>query len=504
MHKTQTCGSTHFNNLYDYTPSWSSIPGPSFCAFNPPNVPGTGSEEDIECIPLPTPSPMVSRLSTAAHLSNPYLCDNPSDRRFPNFNAPHSSQPTRPYESPSSTSKIPLESASPNGSSIPAQLDDALGKELTENMIHTNGSFLGKLFPRERLPFPVNEELLRKLSMAIGTNAPIWNGSKGCFHRPPMIDFGEAAVCEWLNNIGVAMGVVYGLQHERLWWSGRCRVPLVASSIQQKPDLVLLDRTYYNKLSQNNFADTGWAFVKAVAEVHQPNARLTKTTTRSYLMFLCQPHRRFTISLSFFNPEKTQFSITVTDRVGQLCVAKMDLMKTEDDNGLLLLSILAFLMFGSPEDIGLDPHFEINPLDGHIVAVECENRRFEILKRIHALPSLFGRGTQVWIVAHNGVRYIMKDSWVREDRNNNEVCHLRKMIPHKELKGRVPTLICGGDVVIGGFKDSTQRYRSPRRTHRIHRRIVTSPIGESITSFKTKKEFIHALINIIESKLTHL
>jgi hypothetical protein len=27
---------------------------------------------------------------------------------------------------------------------------------------------------------------------------------------------------------------------------------------------------------------------------------------------------------------------------------------------------LAFLMFGSPEDIGLDPHFEINPLDGHI------------------------------------------------------------------------------------------------------------------------------------------
>jgi hypothetical protein len=98
----------------------------------------------------------------------------------------------------------------------------------------------------------------------------------------------------------------------------------------------------------------------------------------------------------------------------------------------------------------------------------------------------------------------MKDSWVREDRNNNEVGHLRKMIPHKELKGRVPTFICSGDVVIGGFKDSTQRYRSARCTHRIHRRIVTSPIGESITSFKTKKEFIGALINIIESKLTHL
>src|SRR5467141_1735185 len=115
MHKAQTCHSTHFNNLYDYTLSWSSIPGPSFRAFNPPNVPGTGSKEDIERVPLPTPSPIVSRLSTAAHLSNPYHCDNPSDHRFPNFNAPHSSQP-RPYESPSSTSQIPVESASSNES----------------------------------------------------------------------------------------------------------------------------------------------------------------------------------------------------------------------------------------------------------------------------------------------------------------------------------------------------------------------------------------------------
>jgi hypothetical protein len=215
-------------------------------------------------------------------------------------------------------------------------------------------------------------------------------------------------------------------------------------------------------------------------------------TTRSYLTFLCQSHRRFTVSLSFSNPEKIKFSVTVTDRVGQLCVAKMDLMESSVDNGLLLLSILEFLMFGSPEDVGLDPHFEINPLNGRIVALECGNRRFKVLKRIHALPTLFGRGTQVWIVAQNGIRYIMKDFWDREDRINNEVRHLCRMITHTGLQGRAPTLVCGGDVFINGFKDSTQRYRSTvtGSTHRIHRRIVTSPIGESITSFKTKKEFI--------------
>jgi len=98
----------------------------------------------------------------------------------------------------------------------------------------------------------------------------------------------------------------------------------------------------------------------------------------------------------------------------------------------------------------------------------------------------------------------MKDSWDREDRNTTEVRHLCRMITHTELEGRAPTLICGGDVVINGFKDSTQRYRGVGYTHRIHRRIVTSPIGESITSFKTKKEFIRVLMNIIESTLTYL
>ncbi len=493
IYKTPTrLDSTWFGNLHDYRPSPPiSCRQHAFPLVPPPNaaVPITGSGEEIEYIPSPTSFPLAPRLSAAAAA---HISDNP----VPKFNATHSSH----RGSRSLISRI--ESVSSNEVSIPARLNDALGKELTENTLYTNGIFLEKLLPHERLPFPVNEELLRKLSTAVGANVPIWNGLRSCFHQPPMIDFGEAAVCEWLNNIGMAMGLVYGRQCERLWWSGRCRVPPVTSA-HQKPDLVLLDRSYYDKLSHRGFADTGWAFVKAVAEVHQPNAQLTDTTTRSYLTFLCQPHRHFTISLSFFNAKKIQFSVTVTDRVGQISIAKVDLIESSAENGLMLLSILAFLMFGSPEDVGLDPQFEINPLNGHIIAVECENRRFKVLKRIHALPTLFGRGTQVWIVAHNGIRYIMKDSWVLEDRNNNEARHLRRMVTHKELEGHVPTLICGGDVVINGFNDSTQHYRSGSCTHRIHRRIVTSPIGEPITSFRTKKEFIRVLMNIIESKLTY-
>ena len=210
------------------------------------------------------------------------------------------------------------------------------------------------------------------------------------------------------------MGLVYGRQCEQLWWSGNFEVSHMGSSMQRTQDPVLLDRSYYGKVLQKRIPDAKWAFVKALVEVHQfSNAPLTNTiSTAVYLTFLCQPHRCFTILLSFINAKDGLFSITVTDRAGQICVNNIDLMGCSIENGLLLLFVLAFLMFGSPEDIGLDPHFKINPLNGQVVAIKCENCRFEVVERIHALLLLFGRGTQVWIVVHNGRKYILKDSWV--------------------------------------------------------------------------------------------
>jgi hypothetical protein len=126
----------------------------------------------------------------------------------------------------------------------------------------------------------------------------------------------------------------------------------------------------------------------------------------------------------------------------------------------------------------------------------------EVVKRIHALWPLFGRGTQVWIVTHEGINYVMKDSWVRKDRIRNEVAHLCMMKDHKELEDRIPTLICGGGVVITGIKDSTRRYRSAHCFHRIHRRIVTSPVGEPITCFRSNSLIRRALVISIRQRRT--
>jgi hypothetical protein len=413
---------------------------------------------------------------------------------------PNAAHVPNPQYAASGSSQISCADSVPPRDAIP--VNNALRKHLAGNTLDTNTSFIEQLLPHERLPFPINQDTLRKLSASTGRDKPIWNEARCCFSQLPK-DFGEGAICDWLNSIGTTLGSTYGRQCERLWWSGSCGTPLTPST-QRTPDLILLDRSYYNRILQREPHRAEWAFVKALVEVHQtPNVpvRLIDTIgAKSYLTFFCQPHRRFAISLSFINTEKTQFSITVTDRSGQIRVNNMDLLGSSAENGLVLLSVLAFLMFGSSEDIGLDPHFEMDPSNGQVVAIECEKRRFEVVECIHALQSLFGRGTQVWIVTHDGERYILKDSWVREDRSQNEVAHLRKMRDHKELDGLVPTLICGGDVVINGIKDSTRRYRSAPCYHRIHRRIVTSPVGEPITSCKSKKEFIRVMISILKSK----
>ena len=75
----------------------------------------------------------------------------------------------------------------------------------------------------------------------------------------------------------------------------------------------------------------------------------------------------------------------------------------------------------------------------------------------------------------------------------------------QSIKDSVPQIVSGGDVKINGVLDCTGRYREDLggwpQSQRIHRRILTSPVGESIVSFRSKKEFIKAIISVIEGAL---
>jgi Fungal protein kinase len=118
------------------------------------------------------------------------------------------------------------------------------------------------------------------------------------------------------------------------------------------------------------------------------------------------------------------------------------------------------------------------------------------------LQSLLGWGTQVWIVTRGGMPYILKDAWVQANQVENENQHLEKIQGIPALKGKVPTLIAGEDVLIDSLSDTTLWYcvgLGLEDAHHVHHCILTSDIRNFIITFTSKAKFIRAMIDIVRS-----
>lgn len=102
---------------------------------------------------------------------------------------------------------------------------------------------------------------------------------------------------------------------------------------------------------------------------------------KSYIIFVSQDDHRFIPALTFDG--SGSFSLTVTDRQGQLQMATMSLLLGKDC-ALVLLKILAFFMYGSLSDIGLDPTMTCGQ-DGEIKSILINGKEFAVLRKIYAL-----------------------------------------------------------------------------------------------------------------------
>ena len=379
-----------------------------------------------------------------------------------------------------------------------AQLATTIAAELKDKVVDVGSTFIDRLFPENSAPFPIGSALFSCLH-----KEGIFNRAQNCFIPPH--DFQEATVCQWFNDIGRAMESASGMQTQRRWWFGTGSLPPSGSDYGFKPDLVLLDQSYYNTLSQGT--RISWFFVRAFAEVtaeKTPPARMRQTiNTKSYVMSACQLDRRFTLALSLSG--SCTFTFTLTDHEGQVRFSGTALSGGDKDNATIFLRILSHLMFGQLSAIGLDTNFTRDPDTGRLTGVSVGDRSFRLEKRIYTADGMLGRNTKVWTVSSKGREFIMKDSWVRVAQGQSEATYLETMLGHDDIQGFVPTIECGGDVVIDGQTDWTTAYRGdavgPPHGRRVHRRIVTTPIGKPITRFKSKKELISVLMDIIRSAL---
>jgi hypothetical protein len=387
---------------------------------------------------------------------------------------------------------------------IPApQLESCLKKDLEGNVIFTIPTFfLDNLWPISTLPCPLDEHTIFK---ALEKNKA-WDAIHDCFVTPPL-SITEYHMAEWLNTLGGLIGAFTGsgFERKRSWSASTHSRPPAGATINRKPDLVLVDRSFVDK-PPDGLAPPhiSWTHVDAFAEVTRsypfPKRIYSTINDKSYLLFVSQHDRRFVPALSFNG--QGLFALTLTDRQGQISMPPIPFLHGKA-NAFMFMKILTFLMYGPVHNAGRDTTMELHS-NGHVKSISVNNHWYNVVYLIYSLQSMIGRGTTVWLVKRNGEYYILKDSWIQDSRVESEISFLKKLKDDPKLKNHVPDLIEGEDIRIDGAVDSTGRYRvhiGGMHDSRGHRRLVMSPIGKQITTFQSKCEFILAIIDIIEGKL---
>lgn len=130
---------------------------------------------------------------------------------------------------------------------------------------------------------------------------------------------------------------------------------------------------------------------------------------------------------------------------------------------------------------------------------------YTIKRILFVTRGLVGRGTVCYLVTLDDEDYIVKDHWVL-GKDDNVVLNEIKMLELMDNVPGVPRLVDYWVVERSdGEPDITRKYRhkerrSTRGTSRTHVRLVLKPCGRPLHMFRTLKEFVRALRDIVKSK----
>ena len=114
------------------------------------------------------------------------------------------------------------------------ELVPLLKQELASD-ISQSATLANAIFPKDLLPFPVDDNLLHHLA-----RHNIWSIEGAHFLRKPA-SFTEDGLAEWLNILGQTIGMVADRKRVRIWSTRTQNLSPLGSNTIRKPDLVLLD-----------------------------------------------------------------------------------------------------------------------------------------------------------------------------------------------------------------------------------------------------------------------
>jgi hypothetical protein len=278
----------------------------------------------------------------------------------------------------------------------------------------------------------------------------------------------------------------------------------------RKPDIILINRNIRHFL-KNGKRRPRWHHVEAIVEVSLSAPResmLQQILEKSALMFEAQPFRRFALGLALrgrtTNPN-AEFSFVLVDRAG-VCLTNWTGIA---GYGAINLSRIVFaLSYAHPEVLGIDTSMTVNFFSGNVSKIRVQDQEFNVIKHIYSSLVLFGRGTHIFLVQDkDGNSHILKDAWLLANQGMSEIDILSsisdKLQTDSSPDAQKLQLMHSRFIVGEEIGDSTKKRRgrlpdSP--PERLHRRVVTGPVGDTLTSFRSHEEFITVLLDCVDCK----
>jgi hypothetical protein len=277
----------------------------------------------------------------------------------------------------------------------------------------------------------------------------------------------------------------------------------------RKPDLILVNRNLRHFLNKHNLRPR-WNHADAIVEVSASATRhdmIRQILEKTALMFEAQAFRRFAFGLAIRGTRATKFEfcLMLVDRSGA-CLAGWH--KGTGYDAIGLVRILFALSYAKPEVLGIDTSMTIDVFSGNVTKIKVQDQEFDVVKHIHSSLILFGRGTHVFLVrSKDGKFHILKDAWLLVDHGISEVTVLSKINDilekdssedAKTYRSMHPRFIVGEEI-----GDSTKARRgrlTDTPPDRVHRRVVTGPVGDPLTSFRSRVEFVQVLLDCVKCK----
>ncbi|KAF8156255.1 hypothetical protein BJ912DRAFT_1070634 [Pholiota molesta] len=237
----------------------------------------------------------------------------------------------------------------------------------------------------------------------------------------------------------------------------------------RKPDIILVNRNLRHFLQKAQLRPR-WHHIDAIVEV---SSSAPRRTIPSLCNWSCFPGQC---------PAVWSFVSWLIDRSG---VCSTPFMDCTSYPAVSLARIVFALSYAKPELLGVDTTMAIDLLSGNVTKVKVQDREFDVTRM--------------------GQYHILKDAWLLVDHGISEITVLSDINSvleadssddAKAYRSMHARFIVGEE--LGDSTDARRGKLTPKPPSRVHRRVVTGPVGDPLTSFRSREEFIKVLLDCVK------